>query len=408
MSKVLISFLGTGSLPIDVRKNFTKESRQYRTADYRIDGKELGSYPFVSAALKKHYEIDSVILIGTVHSMWEEVYRWSAGDDVKDDIYMDIADHCEKASYESALEIPHHQEIEKSLGINSRVVLIKYGLNQEEIKENLELILNLEQFLRKGDQLVVDITHSFRSLPLYLMNLLIYLENVSSKKIKISNITYGMLDISHELGYTPIVELNSLMEVNDWISGAYSFTEFGNAYKIATLLENGYKDVSNRLQKFSDVKNLNYLNAIEKQIQELQALRNKELPPLARIVIPPIIEDFLSNFKKCKSHSSFQYCLAKWHFEKRNYSSAYIVLVESIISHVCENNEWDVNDYESREEAKSQLKLDEWNHLRGIYFKTNKYRNEIAHNLTGKVNFNTMIKELDKNLKEFGNLINRK
>ena len=80
--KVLLSFLGTGPLE-------SKETRTYKTANYRLGDKELGRFPFVSAALKKFYNIDKIVLVGTVHSMWEEVYRWynlSSGKAVNDDI----------------------------------------------------------------------------------------------------------------------------------------------------------------------------------------------------------------------------------------------------------------------------------------------------------------------------------
>ena len=94
------------------------------------------------------------------------------------------------------------------------------------------------------------------------MNLLIYLKNVSQKKISITHIHYGMLDISKELGYTPIIDLESMMDVNDWITGAYSFSEFGNSYKISKLVENEDKGVSTLLQEFSNLMNLNHLHAI--------------------------------------------------------------------------------------------------------------------------------------------------
>ena len=187
--KVLISFLGTGPLE-------TKDpNRTYKTANYHLGDTDLGKYPFVSAAMKKHYAIDKVLLVGTVHSMWEEVYRWYSLDKqmtIDDDVYLEIAETCEKSDHTSPLLIPHKVAIEEALGKGSKVILIKYGINEDEIKENINIILGLQQYLDEGDELIVDVTHSFRSLPLFMMNLIVYLQNVSSKRIKISHIKWLM------------------------------------------------------------------------------------------------------------------------------------------------------------------------------------------------------------------------
>ncbi|WP_455584489.1 TIGR02221 family CRISPR-associated protein [Bacteroides sp.] len=396
MAKVLISFLGTAQPNI----------RQYRVAQYRFnDGSEFQS-SFIASALRSHYQIDKMILLGTVKSMWEEVYR-TFSNDINEQIYFELSEHCLSANANSKLYLPHQNKIEEALGNNSKAILIKYGLNEEEIQYNSTTILQLEHYLSSGDELYIDITHSFRSLPLFLMNSLIYMQNVSRKHINICHISYGMLDVTAELGYTPVVELKSLLQVNDWISGAYSFFEFGNAYKISRLLEEGYKDISQRLIKFSNVKNLNHLHGIEMQIQELQAIKNRELPLIAQLVVFPVIEEFLSHFKNCSSHSRFQYKLACWYYEKRHYSSAYIVFVEAIISYICECNMWDETSKEERENAKKALlNNNRFQQLRHIYIQVNNIRKQIAHNLIGNQGYESMIHSLKNNLSSFHTILN--
>ena len=168
--KVLLSFLGTG--PLD-----SKENRTYKTTEYHLGETNLGNYPFVSSALKKHYNVDTLLLIGTVHSMWEEVYRWfsdNAGNPIDDEAYFRIADNCEKANHQSPLSITDKTTIEQAIGGDSKVILIKYGITEAEVMENINIILGLQQYLKTDDELIVDITHSFRSLPIFVMNLLIY------------------------------------------------------------------------------------------------------------------------------------------------------------------------------------------------------------------------------------------
>lgn len=388
--KVLISFLGTGPLE-------SKENRTYKTANYHLgfEGKDLGNYPFVSAALKKYYEIDKVLLVGTVHSMWEEVYRWFSLDrnsPVDDDTYLEIASECEKSNHASPLSIPHQEAIEAALGKDSKVILIKYGITEEEIKENINIILGLQQYLNNGDELVVDITHSFRSLPMFMMNLLVYLQNVSSKNITISNIHYGMLEVVRELGYTPILDLRAMMNVNDWITGAYAFKMFGNTYKISELLETEDKSVAPILRDFSDAMNLNYLYPMQAEVQKLSGIKNREYQTeLPRLIITPIVKQFIKTFQvKDEMHrqSLFQLKLADWQFQHKKFGQAFLTSNDALISYVCELNGLPWDDFDCREAAKAALRgkaedygIETTQEMRQWFKTHNNHRNGIAHTM---------------------------
>lgn len=426
MAKVLISFLGTGRIKKDTP--FKKDtpsreyeptkyhsSREYEKTTYRIDDVDYDC-TFVSIALRKHFDIDKLILIGTTHSMWEDVYREYTQPQTVYNIWDEIGKTCDKNNYKSELTIPHKEKIEAAMGKGSQAILVKYGINAEEIQQNSEIILGLEKSLKKGDELYVDITHSFRSLPLYIMNLLVYLRDVSSKKIKISGIYYGMLEATRDLGYTPIVDLSDVLNVSSWISGAYSFMEFGNAYKIASLIDNvgiiEPKRFSEPLRGFTDAKNLNHLAELENQIQRLQVLHNtNDLPHIARMVIDPVVKDFLSSVKMGSGkykHSDFQYKLAIWQKRNHNYAAAYISLNEAILTRACEFCKLDSGNFDHREYTKvafrwargrsgaqsAKAKLKEANlleHFRpyykdlkdydSLYNKVANNRNAIAHNL---------------------------
>ncbi len=181
--KVLVSFLGTGKL----EKN--SSARQYVKTLYRFeDGREYAS-AFIAQALKDYYQVDKVILIGTVHSMWEEVYSSFVSDEQRDeDYYVKLGEYCAATTPKSELSIPDIGKLESAIGAGSHVVLTHYGINAEENEKNQQIILGLEELLDKGDELYVDITHAFRSLPLLLLNSLIYIQTVSQKKITIRHV----------------------------------------------------------------------------------------------------------------------------------------------------------------------------------------------------------------------------
>ncbi len=401
--KVLISFLGTGRFK-------DKSSRIYEKTKYKINEEELGEYPFVSAALKKHYNTDIILLLGTPHSMWEEVYRWyceNKGIPVDDDVYLNIAEACEKANHQSDLAIPNQDRIEESLGKDSKVVLIKYGINETEIQDNINIILGLQQYLQQNDELIVDITHSFRSLPIFMMNLLIYLKNVSNKNINISHIHYGMLEVTGEIGYTPIIDLRSMLDVNDWITGAYSFSEFGNAYKISELLSNDYLSTSNLLKEFSDLMNLNHLFAMESISQRLTSFKNQNYKTLLpELIVNPIVDGFVSKFDtKGNRHALFQLKVARWMFDHRKYAQSMITLNEAILTYVCEKNGFRWNDKDDRDTAKKtlrsyklgqQLKIDKT--LSSTFRTISLLRNSTAHALEAEMNVSNMLNTLKNSL----------
>ena len=408
MSKVLISFLGTGS----------QTNGSYRKAEYRITSptdnatQMVYETSFVADALATHYGVDKIILIGTVKSMWDEVYysfcTRNEKEDVDENYYLHLSATCKEAKYDSELKLPDIERLEAALGKDSHVMLVRYGLNEEELNFNIAQVLSVEQYLHSGDELIVDITHSFRSLPMLLMNTLIYLKNVSKKRINISHITYGMLDITRELKYTPVIDLKKVMDVNEWISASYSFMEFGNAYKIAGLLEaDNSKSQANVLRDFSDVKNLNDIQAIEKQVQRLKSV--SQLSPIAEITVRPVINSITQALSNTKSHSEFQFRLAYWHYSIHNYASAYITLVEAIITYVCEQEDLDYSNKDQRDNAKDTLmKNKDYRDLKKIYEPVNRNRKRIAHSIaysTEALNGSKMIKLLEENLEKFKEIL---
>jgi CRISPR-associated Csx2 family protein len=408
--KVLLSFLGTG--PLD-----SKETRMYKTTEYHLGDINLGSYPFVASALKKHYQVDTIILIGTVHSMWEEVYRWfsdDAGRSIDEDAYFCIANECENANYKSPLALTDKTFIEQAIGGDSKIILIKYGITETEVMENINIILGLQQYLNTNDELIVDITHSFRSLPIFVMNLLFYLKNVSRKEITISHIHYGMLEMSKELGFAPIIDLKAMMEVNDWVTGAYTFSEFGNAYKIAKLVEPEDKSAATLLTEYSNLMNLNHLHAIQKISQRLSALKNKEYQTLLpELTISPIIGDFINRFDvKENKHALFQIKVARWQLDHKKYAQAMLTINEAMVTYVCEQNKLEWDGFDSREFAKAALKyrpearcLKCDNELKKIYKKLQPLRNSTAHSLVTTKNVQDMLKVLSESVTQLETII---
>ena len=154
--RILISPLGTGSL----NKENTTE-REYRPMTYRIGGKEYNE-TFISKALSRHLNIDTVFLIGTVKSMWEEAYEVYG----KETSYWDeyqwamLADKIDNASWDTDPQSFDLTLLEKVLGDKAKAFIIKYGIDEEEMMENWEYLSHIEEYLEDGDIVYFDITHA--------------------------------------------------------------------------------------------------------------------------------------------------------------------------------------------------------------------------------------------------------
>ncbi|NCD40974.1 MAG: TIGR02221 family CRISPR-associated protein [Bacteroidia bacterium] len=394
MTKTLISFLGTGSLEKNDSNGSLKSSRQYRTSKYRIENAEYDS-PFISDALRRHFNYDQHIIIGTVRSMWEEAYRVFAGEDnINADIYLSLSEFCINANHKTKLdEFPYKNELESVFGNNGKVILIHYGISQQEIEQNTRIIAGIEQYLAYDTEISLDITHSFRSLPLYFMNLLIYLETVSKKRLKVDAIYYGMLDVYRELNYAPVVDLSSVLKMNKWITGAYLFKEYGNARLISSLMEQENKSLATQLKNYSEANSINSVAAIKQEVKKLSALKFDALSPIPAMIIPDAVGEFVDAFKDIEVFSLFQYELAGWHYRKGNYGHAYMMLAEAVITSACEDLEIHYDKEASRKEAKERIWTENslFGSKRSIYNKVNKTRNIIVHSLENDKKIHGMI-----------------
>ncbi|PIM80361.1 TIGR02221 family CRISPR-associated protein [Fusobacterium pseudoperiodonticum] len=401
MSRVLIAGIGGG-------KN--KETGTYRVANYKIEDKVYEKRSFITSALEEHYEIDKTIFIGTTGSMWDNLYEYYCNryDKEYDENYhlelMGVIDNATMDTDIYSLNIAKFNETFKNKIL---AIVTKYGMNELEIFENFNLIIQLQNELKDGDEVYLDITHSFRSNAFWMFLVMNYLTDVEDKKITVKAITYGMLEAQKE-GVAPVVDLNAFYKILQWIKGANNFKNYGNSYLIEQNIEN--EKLSKKLRNFSDALNMNYIASLRQSINSLKKLEEdiENLDGPAKLIIPKVIKDFMDRFATEEKDYLFQAELAKWHFEQKRYAMAYININESIIGFIMdaldlplltgdkkkdENKlakDW-LNMIISRHETNKiypNFKVDKDNQELHEYIKifehSRRVRNEIAHSIGGK------------------------
>ena len=401
MSRVLIAGIGGG-------KN--KETGTYRVANYKIEDKIYEKRSFITSALEEHYQIDKTIFIGTTGSMWDNLYEYYCNrydKEYDENYHLELMGVIDNATMDTDIYSLNIAKFNETFKDKILAIVTKYGMNELEIFENFNLIIQLQNELKDGDEVYLDITHSFRSNAFWMFLVMNYLTDVEDKKITVKAITYGMLEAQKE-GVAPVVDLNAFYKILQWIKGANNFKNYGNSYLIEQNIEN--EKLSKKLRNFSDALNMNYIASLRQSINSLKKLEEdiKSLEGPAKLIIPKVIKDFMDRFATEEKDYLFQAELAKWHFEQKRYAMAYININESIVGFIMdaldlplltgdkkkdENKlakDW-LNMIISRHETNKiypNFKVDKDNQELHEYIKifehSRRVRNEIAHSIGGK------------------------
>lgn len=382
MAKILISSLGTGQ----------KRDGGYQKAKYGFDGK-TNETTFISKALKEFLDIDSIFLVGTNGSIWDSCYREFGG--VNEELELELLEKIEaKTITQSDLNV-----VNTMMGANSKCFLIDYGLNENELWSNFGKYLSILDHIKDGDIVYLDISHAFRSLALMSFLMVQFGFGVKNKKFKIGGIYYGMLEVAKENnGITPIVDLKIFYDLMEWIKAIEAFKNYGHADLLVKLFENEAslehqeKELFNMFDLNLSLANMSTLQKFINNAKRLLPKLEKHSNPIIKLISPDIVS-FVKRMDVAPI-SKFQFELATWFYENKNYALSYTVLVEAIVTKECENKSIDSKKKENREEAKKNLA--DSNFLQ--YKKIVKIRNDIAHQRDSK---NTNTKKDVNSLEEY-------
>lgn len=86
-------------------------------------------------------------------------------------------------------------------------------------------------------EIIIDVTHAFRSLPLIVFNVASYLRRI--KNVQVAQIVYGnweARDSSHDPPRAPVIDLTTMLELQDWLHGIDAFRRRGEADELSASL----------------------------------------------------------------------------------------------------------------------------------------------------------------------------
>ncbi len=393
MARILITMLGTGH----------KKDGKYKMADYEIDGAVYRGETFIAHALAAHYKADKIFILGTSGSIWDSVYTVFGGRD--DDTNLYLYDKKEKDDVKKDDLKSVNAVLDDFTGVKgSACFLVDYGLNDAELWNNFSQYLQISEHINHGDEIYLDITHSFRSLAMMSFQMVQFIEQVRRRDVKLRGIYYGMLEYSGKNGgVAPVVNISILAEIQEWTKAIGYLKYSGSASMLYELIMGRNGDIDKKtagtflhMANCISVGNIVCIQETVKIIKNrLDSLKESNNPIVA--YISGDIEDFVNRLDY-DNEPDFSMALARWFGECHNYGMSYIVLADAVISKVCHVKGIDPDSIDGQDEAKKIIKAFKKNEglkqFAETYYTVNEIRNSIAHS-TGRKSLISDIKNLN-------------
>jgi CRISPR-associated DxTHG motif protein len=194
MAKLIISFLGTGN---------------YETGQYGFSPEQKHTSRFVQTALASLLQPDRVIVMVTEEA---GAKNWEGMDGL---------------AASAARECPNMVFQQK---------LIPGGKTEDEFWRIFEALVAT---VGPEDEVIFDVTHSFRSIPLIAIASLQYIR-VLYPAVRVSGVYYGAWEAreaSCEPPFAPLLDLTSFITLMDWSKAVSDYQGFGNVTALKKLLD---------------------------------------------------------------------------------------------------------------------------------------------------------------------------
>lgn len=247
------------------------------------------------------------------------------------------------------------------------------GNNEKEI---WQIFGRIFEVIEDGDELYFDLTHGFRYLPM----LVLVLGNYSKflKNVSIRSITYGNYESRNkETNEAPIIDLLPLSELQDWTSSAAAFLTSGNVTLLKAMCNKKLRPVlmETRGTDINAQTLQRYMKALNEVVSDLTTCRgknivsgehiadmNKYANKLNEVMIEPmkpIIHKLKDSFEGFMPSEDVKngYIAAKWCFQNKLYQQSLTILQETMISHICEELDWDIIEFRKREAVSKAFRI---------------------------------------------------
>lgn len=276
------------------------------------------------------------------------------------------------------IDIYVSHEVKKYAGLEPTLNQMKLPFPVEPVEISEEgdeeaiwsVFRSIYEQIHEGDRLYIDITHSFRYLPMLLLVLTNYAREL--KGAEVVSITYGNWEAKTETKTEPkpLVDLGALIELQGWTVAAGEFLRNGRASGLAELTKERVTPILKATKgKSEPAKALRDLvNKLTTVSQSLTTIRGKEILSGgifeeldecthgldAGLITPmvPLIDKIKDSFGDFDTKSSVSngFVAARWCYRMQLYQQSITILQETMKAYVAASH-----GYPSEEEYYTEL-----------------------------------------------------
>jgi CRISPR-associated Csx2 family protein len=359
-------------------------------------------------AIKKLYDVDTLILVGTAGSDWLSFYFHLFESPVLKPLLTrdDLSETYRQTLIQLRRE-PHKmdinpqevrnilQELKDTMGqFCLDIIVLKYGISEQEVMDNFVLLSKIAESIEDGDEISFDISYGFRSLALFDLLGTKYIQEVLGRNVKLSFISYGMFEVANDNdGYTPIIDLSKLVGLMDYIKAADEFNRFGTAILLSGLLaddKNFDKETLRALKRLGDPVNYSDAHTFNEMIKNCkEGLQHLEDSRAEDLLVKQVMSKLIDYFDDAIDKKPLIMArLAKWHFEHKRFLESSILIKSFMLSYYADLLDIPFDDLGYKEEekilrkvksGKEQMSDREVRNFLNQYDKFIRIRNTLAH-----------------------------
>lgn len=247
-----------------------------------------------------------------------------------------------------------YQGLEKILldmNLSYQDIAIPDGKDSDEMWEIFEIIFDK---LQEGDELYLDITNSFRYLPMLLVVLVNYAKLL--KNVKVKAIFYGNYEArDKESNIAPIMDLLPLSVLQDWTLAASDYLRYGQVEKLFELSESSLLPIlRNTETRTKDAEKLrSFVTKLKEMVEERTTCRGyaivgsknvrklkctaSEIQKVTIVQLRPIFEKIKQSLNDFDAKENVLNCIkaAKWCCANKLYQQATTMLEEGLGTFLC-------------------------------------------------------------------------
>ena len=237
------------------------------------------------------------------------------------------------------------------MNLSYQDIAIPDGKDSEQMWEIFEVIFDE---LQEGDELYLDITNSFRYLPMLLVVLVNYAKLL--KNVKVKAIFYGNYEArDKESNIAPIMDLLPLSVLQDWTLAASDYLRYGQVQKLYELSESSLLPIlKNTETRTKDTEMLRaFVRKLKEMVEERTTCRgyaivdSKNVWNLKRtaggiqkvtiVQLKPIFEKIKQSLNDFDAKENVLNCIkaAKWCCANKLYQQATTMLEEGLGTFLC-------------------------------------------------------------------------